>query len=76
MTQTERDDVLRRLAARPDSALAGFAADVLAGRRELRDLYYTSAGADELLADLQPLLEAWRTASDGERENAVASAAT
>lgn len=77
MTQPEearraRENLLRLIAARPDSALADFAKDVLAGRREFRDLAYTSVGAEELMRDNRPLLDAWARASDAERAAAIA----
>jgi hypothetical protein len=70
-----RENLLRLVAARPDSALADFAKDVLAGRREFRELAYTSVGAEEVMRDVQPALDAWARTSDIEREEAVAQAA-
>jgi hypothetical protein len=69
-----RENLLRLHAARPDSALADFAKDVLSGRRELRDLAHDSAVADEVLRDAAPSIDAWRDASDAEREQAIATA--
>lgn len=79
MTHTEQDrrareNLLRLVAAREDSALADFAKEVLAGRREFRDLASSAVAAEELIRDAAPLLDAWAKASDVEREAAVARA--
>lgn len=69
-----RENLLRLAAAREDSALADFAKDVLAGRREFRELASSSVVAEELIRDATPLLDAWAKASDAEREDVVARA--
>jgi hypothetical protein len=69
-----RENLLRLVAARENSALADFAKDVLAGKREFRELAYSSVGAEEVMRDFQPVLDAWARASEVEREEAIAKA--
>jgi hypothetical protein len=69
-----RENLLRLVAGREDSALADYAKDVLAGRCTFRGLAESPVVAEELIRDTRPLVDAWLAASDAERTTAIAAA--